>query len=93
MKAKRLTVLTPKGERGDGLAGSLGEAVGLPGVKEISGDKRDRDAGQNAADDEGVGQAGQFGAEADDNDELAEVIDEKPKEAVDVVRDEPALQE
>ncbi len=78
-----------EGQRGDGPPGLAREAHGLPRVEEISGDEGDGDAGQDAADDEGIGQAGDTRAEADDDHELAQVVDEEAEEAIDVAGDKP----
>ena len=72
-------------QRGDGLAGLAREPPGLPRIEKISRHERDRDARQDAADHERLGQAGDGRAQADDDDELAEVVDEQAEEAVDVV--------
>ncbi len=89
MKAKRLTVLTPKGSAGNGPAGLARKADGLPRIEEIARDERDRDAGQDVADDEVLRQSRDHRAQADDDHELAEVVDEEPKETVDVAGDKP----
>ena len=48
-----------EGQGGDGLAGALGEPVRLPRIEEVSRDERDGDSGQDAADDQRLGQAGE----------------------------------
>ena len=80
-----------EGQRRDRLARSLREPVRLPRVEEISRHERDRDAGQDAADHERIGQSRQLRAEPHDDDELAEIVDEESEKAVDIVRDKPSL--
>jgi hypothetical protein len=46
-----------------------------------------------ATDDERIGQAGQLRTQPHDHDELAQIVDEQPEEAVDIVRHEPSFQE
>ena len=73
-----------------GPAGACGEAVGLPGVEEVADQQRDGRAREDAAVDQFVGEAEDALAEADDEQELDEVVERQAEEAVEVAADEQA---
>ena len=83
----------PERQRCDRLTGPLREPMGLPGVEQVSRDERDRNAGQDAAHHKRLRQTRDERAQAHDNDELAQIVDEESKEPVDVVRHKPSSQE
>ena len=84
--------INAEGQGGHGPAGAFRQAARLPGVKEISKNQRQGDAGQDAAHDQRLRQARDDRTKADHDDELAEIVDEEAEETVDIVRDKPAAQ-